>query len=242
MDDHDGNLPTVEEIEKVWENKYCAPEDPDATEGEEEEEDKQSPEYKKSLAATELITWWMDVFMPLAVGLEFWGPNIRPFSLMTDTKYIDGDVSGEEKVLVTTTSEAYAYQTYANCRDKWIADWNFLKKNPKKSIPKYNKHDSSTFKHKNKWSNATTGSVQGGGWDIAGLEYLQKMITKVGKFREEEEKRGYKRYKLVQKFLKIANDVKLDDTPPKPAGKKRKRDDDEAEKAEDVFKFTYVDE
>jgi hypothetical protein len=46
----------------------------------------------------------------------------------------------------------------------------------------------------------------------------------------------------VQKFLKIANDVKLDDTPPKPAGKKRKRDDDEAEKAEDVFKFIYVDE
>ena len=39
------------------------------------------PNIEKEL---ELLTWYLDSFLPNAVGLEFWGPNVRPFKLMTD--------------------------------------------------------------------------------------------------------------------------------------------------------------
>jgi hypothetical protein len=240
-------LPTVTKIENVWNipEPPQGPEDPDTETKQEKQDRENSPAYKKYPEAVELLTWWMDSFMPMAVGLEFWGPNIRPFHLMTDKQLIEGDISGKEKVLVTITSEAYAYQTYANCRDKWIADYEYLKKHGKKAkIPTYFKKDPSTFKHKNKWSNSQTGSVQGGGWEQKGLEYLQERVKAVAALRVKEEKERYEKYKFAQKLLQIANDVKMEDAeqPDSASGKKQKRDDTSAEKSKEDFEIIYIDE
>lgn len=238
------DLPTLAEIEAVW-DLPPAPEIPEDETDEAKQERENSQEQKKYDRAVKILVWWMDSFMPYAVGLEFWGPNIRPFHLMTDKQFIDGDVSGKEKVLVTITSEAYAYQTYANCRDKWIADYAYLKEHGKKAkIPTYSKKDPSTFKHKNRWSNSQTGSVVGGGWDQEGLKYLQKKVKDVTAFRAQEEKEGFKQYKLAKELLQVANDVKMGDVqPPESAGgKKQKRDDTLAEKANEGFEIIYIDE
>lgn len=242
---HKGNLPTVEQIENVW-NLPDAPPVPD-TDSETKEEKtarESSPEFKEYAEAVELLTWWMDHFMPMAVGLEFWGPNIRCFCLMTEKAIVDGDVSGKEKVLVTATSEAFAYLLYANCRDKWIVDYKYLMKNGRQAkIPQYKKDNPETHKHKNKWSNSNTGSVQGGGWDKAGLKYFMDMVDKVTKFREEEEQDGNTKYKMVKELLQVVHRVKMEDAqePDSAAGKKQKRGDDGAEKKKE-FKIIYIDE
>lgn len=237
-------MPTIEQIENVWIIPECPePEDPDCETKSEEKARKNSPEYKKYVFAIDLLTWWMDVFMPMAVGLEFWGPNIKPFHLMTDKVMVHGDVSGVEKVLVTITSEAYAFQTYANCRDKWMADYKYLKENKKKKIPAYSKKDPATHKHKNKWSNPCTGSVTGGGWEEEGLEYLNKMIEVVTKIRAEEEANGNPRYELAKKLIQIANETKMEDAEEaEPAGKKRKLGKNGAEKKPKAFEIIYIDE
>ena len=65
MDAH-GDLPSTEEIEDIWNL-------PEVNEASSEEE---KAEYEKKVS---LLTWYLDVFMPKAVGLEFWGDLIRPY-------------------------------------------------------------------------------------------------------------------------------------------------------------------
>ena len=95
---------------------------------------------------------------------------------MTDKAEVPGDTSGKKKVLVTITSEAFGLVIFANCRDKWIADFQFKASNKKAKIPKYNKEDPATHKYQNKWSSSRTGQVQGGGWDNEALQYCWKKI------------------------------------------------------------------
>jgi hypothetical protein len=169
-------LPTMDEIEKVWDIPNNPDDDGDEENDEEESETEEEKAALKDAASkkyhrsAKVLTWWMDSFIPMAVGLEFWGPNIRPFKYMTDKTVVEGDPAGEEKVLVTITSEAFAYVLYKNGRDKWMADYAYLKNNPRaKMTPKYKKDDSSTFKHANKWSNSNTGSMVGAGWHTDAL-------------------------------------------------------------------------
>ena len=165
MDAH-GDLPSTEEIEDIWNL-------PEVNEASSEEE---KAEYEKKVS---LLTWYLDVFMPKAVGLEFWGELIRPYRLMTDTEVVEGDPSGKKKVLVTVTSEAFGLLVYHNCRDKWVADYKYKKEHGKKAqVPKYNKDDVSTHKHVNKWSNSNSGSVVGGGWHPAALKKFNALKQK----------------------------------------------------------------
>ena len=203
-------MPTVEEIEKVWDL-------PDAPATEEEGEEK-----TKYVRAISVLTWYLDRFMPMAVGLEFWGPNIRPFHLLTDFLDIEGDVSGKKKVLVSVTSEAFGILMYANCRDKWVADFELRASNKKAKIPKYNKDDPSTFKHQNKWSNSRTGQIQGGGWNRVALKYFNAQIAAIQAFREEEKKgEAPERLQFGQNLILAANSINLEDD--NSASKKRKR-------------------
>lgn len=238
-------MPTVEEIENVWN----LPEPTKAPEGgEESKEDKKarlnSPEQKKYDRAVKILVWWMDSFMPYAVGLECWGPNIRPFHKMTDKQFIEGDVSGKEKVLVTTTSEAFAYLLYANCRDKWMADYAYLKthkKNKKATVPRYKKNDPETHKHQNKWSNANSGNVPGGGWHLDALKYFNKQMKAVKEYREKEEKAGFPNYNLVQDLIKINNDINMEEDGDS-ATKKRKREESQPDKSVEVIDLMFIDE
>ena len=185
---------------------------------------KQKAEYDH---AESILLWYLDSYLPMAAGFDFWGPTIRPFHLMTDKKEVPGDPSGKERVLVTVTSEAFGVLLYANCRDKWLADFDLRKTsgNKKIKIPKYDKDDPATHKHQNKWSNSRTGSVQGGGWAIEAISYFNKCISGIKTFREYEEKENQNAlYELGRLLIKQANDIKIEETASETSsGDKRKR-------------------
>ena len=117
-----------------------------------------------------------------------------------------------------------------------------MKNGRQAKIPQYKKDNPATHKHKNKWSNSNTGSVQGGGWDKAGLKYFMDMVDKVTKFREEEEQDGNTKYKMVKELLQVVHCVKMEDAqePDLAAGKKQKHVHNRAEKKKE-FKIIYID-
>ena len=232
------NLPTLEEIEKVWELNPPgeAPSD-SATPEEKAKHVKDAAKHEKEL---ELLTWYLDSFLPNAVGLEFWGPNVRPFRLMTDKFDVPGDPSGKKKVLVTITSEAFALVIFANCRDKWVADFKLKAGNKRAKIPKFNKDDPETHKYQNKWSSSRTGQVQGGGWDYEALQYLNKSIAAIQTWRKAEAERGNATYKLGQDLIRKAQELTMVGQEPKT--KKRKQSAEKAEAEVVAIDLTILDE
>ncbi len=190
-----------------------------------------------------ILTWYLDEYLPMAVGLECWGPNIRPFHLMTDKVEVEGDPSGKKKVLVTVTSEAFGLLLYANCREKWIAgfEWKAKQKTKKPKLPQYKKSDPSTHAFKAKWSNSRTGSVTGGGWDKEAFKYFEAMKTKIGDWREQEAADGNVNYTQGQNIIKVCNDIKQEDTG-KPEPKRRKTVNSGAETEIVVVDITFLDE
>jgi hypothetical protein len=162
---------------------------------------------------------------------------------MTDKIVVEGDPAGEEKVLVTITSEAFAYVLYKNGRDKWMADYAYLKNNPRaKMTPKYKKDDPSTFKHANKWSNSNTGSMVGAGWHTDALEYFVKKMKDVQEFRNEQELHDYGLYKFAKELIREENMIKDDETGEEPEGGGKKRKRDEGDRSADVVDIMFLDE
>lgn len=228
MLDKTGTLPTTDEIENVW----------DLPEVNETSSAEDKAEYGKKV---DILTWYLDVFLPKAVGLEFWGDIIRPYKLMTDTELVEGDLSGKKKVLVTVTSEAFGLLVYHNCRDKWIADYNYKKEHGKKStVPKYNKDDPSTFPHVNKWSNSRSGSVVGGGWHVDALKKFNALKGQIKAFRDAEKASGNKKMEYGRHLIMAANNINLNGG--NLAGQKRKAPSKDAEKEVEIVDITFDDE
>lgn len=237
--DKHGDLPTLAELESVWE--LNPPGDQPAADAPAEAKAQYAAKQTEFENKKELLTWYLDSYLPFAVGLEFWGPNIRPFKLMTDQKPVSGDPSGKKKVLVTITSEAFGLVIYANCRDKWVADFTLKAGNKRAKIPKYDKDKPETHKHQNKWSSSRTGQVQGGGWDPKALEYLNERIAAIQKWRKEEADRDNVNYKFGKQLICEAQQVTLNAQEEK--SKKRKRDEEKAVESEAVsIDLTILDE
>lgn len=228
MDAHSGNLPTTDEIENVWDLPVVT----------EASSDADKAEYSRKV---DILTWYLNSFLPKAVGLEFWGENIRPFNLMTDTALVEGDLSGKKKVLVTVTSEAFGLLVYHNCRDKWVADYKYKQQHGKKaSIPKYEKDEPSTHVHVNKWSNSRSGSAVGGGWHVDALKKFNALKAQIKAFREGEAANGNQKMEYGKNLVMAANDINLNGG--KLAGQKRKAPSKDAEKSPEVVDITFDDE
>ena len=195
-------------------------------------------------AHMELLTWYLDSFLPMAVGLEFWGPNIRIFRLLNDKIIVDGDPSGKERVQVTVTSEAFGHLVYANCRDKWIHEFNYKKgKRKGAKVPKFDKDDKSTHVYQNKWSSSRTGQLVGGGWAPEALNYFNLAIERLKKVREEEEKGGNERFEIGRTLVRAINDTKLEhDSSGSEGSKKRKKAGKDTVNEVEVVDLLYLDE
>lgn len=241
-------MPTVKEIEEVWDippsPKIPANETPEQAEAR-----KNTPEQQKYDRKVAVLLWWLDEFLPHAVGLEFWGPDVRCFHLITDKAIIDGDPSGVPKVYVTVTSEAFAHVLFANCRDNWTAQAKFAKNNKgtKKSrkvkAPQYKHDDPTTHVYRNKWSNSRTGQVAGGGWDEGAFEYLAKMQQKIQKLRKAQQSEGNKLFQFGLTLMKVTHDLELDSTKDPTKGKnKRKAAGDSEQPAKKQPQIIYIDE
>ncbi len=214
-------MPTLKEIEEVWLLPNApGPLPENATADQIAAHAQATAQYARKKA---VLVWYVDEYLEKAAGLEFWGPSIRPFRLLTDKAHVPGDPSGKKKVLVTVTSEAFGLTVYANCRDKWMADFALKKKNKKAKIPKYDKNNPSTYNHKNKWTCSMTGQVAGGGWHTDAMDYLTNAQISIQKWREKEAAAGNPTLKLARNWIKEEAEIGVEIS--EPAAKKRKKDD-----------------
>ena len=136
-------------------------------------------ELTKCEEAHKIFTWHVCDWLPMAVGIDFWGPSIKSKHLMVDKFKVPMDNSGKSKVYVTVTSEAFSQLMFKNCREKWLAIWNWRKTHgAKKKVPAYSKDDPSTHVYEGLWSNTkgSEGRVEGTTWHQDGLEYLNALI------------------------------------------------------------------
>jgi hypothetical protein len=218
-------LPTIIEMENVW----VIGEAP-----EKEADEKAKAEYNFKI---HLLTWYLDQWLPMVVGLEHWGPHIRPYHLMTDKMDM---AAGKNKVLVTVTGEAFGLLIYANCRGKWVSFCTWKDMNPKVECPKYNKNKAETHMYKAEWSDSKTGQVKGGGWNPKAYTKLNEMITKIQEFRAQEEASDNQMFLFGQGLVKAVHSIGDDETEP-PKKKRKTGGDSDVEEPEPVD-LEFVDE
>ena len=214
-------LPTFEEIENVWD----IPEDPEPA-GEQPMVDDYPDKHKYDAAMNswkndcdqfkvdqaeydrkvEILTWFLDKFMPLVVGLEYWNQDLRKKHLLTDKVFLPGDKSKEEKTLVTSSSEAFAVLTFRNCRSKWL-NVHAWKKQHGESVepPAYDAENPDTHKYYAIWSSSRAKSGEGGGWNDEGLVYYQAKKNDIKDWRAADEANGKTMVKFAHDLILEAN-------------------------------------
>ena len=162
-------LPEVEELLTVYE--VADEEVPDSSDD--------PLEFGKYQRKIEVLTWHLNVWLPMVVGVDWWGPHIRANKLLTDTT----EVEGRQKVLVTKSSEAFGLLQYKNSRSRWIEVFKWKQANPGKGkqAPQCHKKDPSTHKFKSKWSDAKEGQCSG--WDSVALRTFKRRLKGIEDIR-----------------------------------------------------------
>ena len=175
-----------------------------------------------------ILTWYGDVFIPMTCGVDWFGPNIRPYQLMTDTV----SINGEDKVLVTVTSEAYGLLQFENSREVWINNFKYKKQfGQKKTPPQYNSKKKETHIYKSKWSNANTGQCSA--WDRNAYAVFEQRKKDIKAFRAQDTENGKPKMKYLQALIKIANNLGMDETGEDERPNKRARIGDDSGEASD---------
>ena len=219
------SLPTQSELEHVWAIGE-APED--------EANDEEKAQYARKI---DILTWYIDEWLPMVVGIEYWGPHLRPYHLMDDKMDM---AAGLMRVLVTITSEAFGYLIYANCRGKWVAGLQWKDTNPKIPCPVYNKKRPETHCYRPVWSDSKSGQVKGGGWEKKAYTKYNKMITLVKEFRVSEEANGHEMMLFAQTLIKAVHEIPEGDT--EPPKKKRRTGGDSDEEDPEPVELDFLDE
>ena len=218
-------LPSIEEIEQRWDipDEPEEPEQPnvddyllgdDAPGKDKYDEDmnvygQDMEVYNAAYAAYErkvwVLTWFLDKYLPLAVGPEYWGTNQRLNNLLTDKIILPGDKSKKKKCLVTSSSEAFSVMLYKNCRIKWINVCEWKRIHPNDDPPAYDVKDDETHKYHAIWSNSRTGSRDFSGWSIEALEYYEAKKAEVKQWRADDLANDKYMIKLAQELVKAEN-------------------------------------
>ena len=207
MDKTHGKLPTVEDIETIWE----LPEKPTEPVPGNNEADFEAAmaNYKVDFEffnkKMKLLTWCATDYLSMAVGVETWGLTQKCTKLLTDKVKLEDDNSGKEKVLVTVTSEAFGQVMFKNCRKKWLAVWKYKKAHGAKAkVPKYDKDDITTHDYEGLWSNPRSGQVEGGGWNMDGLQCLMDRMQAISAVRAADQENGYAKMIIARTLIQGA--------------------------------------
>lgn len=176
---HD-SLPTLEDIKNV----YNLPED----------EEDATYNYKK-----DLLIWYMDVYLPYAVGVENYGPTVRYWKLPISSMEVDG----VRKPLCPRQGEAMGMLLYHNCLPKWThicpekaKDWEW-------KAPDYVKDDPETHKyHITEWSDGKSGQVTGGGWKPDAYVQFNVYNQHIRKIRKDDKANGWAKLRQGLKLMR----------------------------------------
>ena len=110
----------------------------------------------------QILLWWVDCFLAMIVGVDSWGPTIRPYFLPTDKRK---GADGKDKVCIPRAGEAFALVQFENSRERWLEVFKWKKNNPgKKNPPQHSEKKPETHNFKAKWSDDCSHG-QGSGWD-----------------------------------------------------------------------------
>lgn len=161
------------------------------------EDELEKPENKTE---KELFLWYYDQWLAAILPKEFWKPDIRYYNLMTDKI----DIAGQQKVLVTVSSEAFGLLMWENCHKKWVNYCKLKDRDPKAVIPSSNK-DPSYADHQALWSDGCAGQVKYGGWDVRAYVRFEELKKEVKARRKADEDSGYVGQKLAYKYMRAAN-------------------------------------
>lgn len=210
MDQHNGELPSVEDIENIWDIPEL-PEHPEDGELDIDSDEMQefTQAHNRYAQHCELFGWYMNDWLVMAVGQDAWGLDTRLNKLMVDKDKVPYDNSGKAKVLVTVTSEAFGQLMFKNCRTKWLNVWAYKREHGKSAKPPaYVKDKEETHKYHGIWSNSRAnktatadGQVEGAGWHSDGLEYLMERMQAIQAIRQEEAENAFWRMELGRQLI-----------------------------------------
>lgn len=173
-----------------------------------------------------LFLWYYDQYLPAVAGKDYWGTKIRWYNLPTDLM----KVGGEQKVILTVTSEAFGLLIYENCREKWMKIFDAKKKDSDFEIPR--SKDEGAEEYYAKWSDANAGNVKFGGWAEEAFDRFDALKKWITKLRAEEVKLKYEGFKYALQLMKNAHNITEDAPAAKKPRRRRKKSDEEAKTAE----------
>lgn len=209
----------MEQILNVWDFPFDSPEDDDH----EEEQ--------------ELLLWWCDEYLRMLVGPKTWGNEQRFYKMMVDKCYIPA--LKEEKVCVTTATEAFGLLIYENCREKWIKTFEYKQEHGKDAVLPTKKNDPASAQFKGKFSDSQVGSIKGGGWSVDAFKNLNTYIAKVQQQRTEDKDEGWTMHKLAKTLIRKKHDITADGP---RRGRRRKKKDAAPEPQQEVVELMVLDE
>lgn len=163
--------------------------------------EKNHESYEKKEA---LLLWYCNEYLPMAAGHDDFGPSIRNYKMVVDKRSIDG----VEKVCVTIPSEAFGWVILANCREKWVAIFEFKKANPNDEVPPFEVKDNSTHVyHTTQWSDSRSGQIKGGGWHSDAYTFFNACMTNVNLFRQRDKKAEWGTHALAKELVRQKNKI-----------------------------------
>jgi hypothetical protein len=221
-----GNLPEVTEIKKLWYYEERPLHMGEYEDGVEPDSGRFTKEYhEKYERKMKLTLWYFNDYMTMIAGTQYWGNDVKTRFLPTDMM----DLEGEQKVIVTITSEAFGILLYENCRDKWIQIFKWKDQNPKsnkksKPPPQYNKNKPETHPYKAKWSDNCSG--QSMGWHHDAFKAYNDYINCVKRVRELDLEAGGQVMLRARAMIREAHGYTEEEAQPT---RKRKRQNEDAD-------------
>lgn len=194
---------------------------------------KETPIYKawkkahdEATAQDKLLLWYVDSWLPQLSGHDVYGDLVRPYKRPIDTM----EVEGKQKVIITTTSEAYGLLLFENSRERWLNVFKWKKANPKKNsrVPTYNKKRPETHEFKNLWSDAKIGPNRE--WEPYAYDRLAEHVTRIKAFRDAELGLDDNIFDYALTLVKELHEVEEGQTQPR---KKKRRISDVCESDEE---------
>lgn len=155
-------------------------------------------------AKKELLIWYLDVYLPYAVGVENYGPTVRYWKLPIQSMEIDG----VKKPVCPRQGEAFGLLVYHNCLPKWqhicpekAKDWEW-------KAPEFDKHNPETHKYYiTEWSDGKSGQVPGGGWKPAAYVQFNEYQKHVRNFRKADKEAKWAKLKAGLMLLRAEHNI-----------------------------------
>ena len=153
--------------------------------------------------AKSCVLWYFDRWLPAVAGSDWWSAKQRYYHILTHKVA----VGGEQKVLVTSSSEAFGILVMDNCHSKWMAEFELRKDDPKAKIPKPKKGESENDAFRAKYTESKNGQVKFGGWSSDAFEVFEKYIDTIQKTRDADAQNENNQQKFVMDLMRKHHDI-----------------------------------